>query len=197
MREHETARQRTGNRLSRVDAAALRRAMGLFPTGVVILTTGRGERAEGMTVNAVVSVSLEPLLVLVSVHKMARLSRKLETEGNFALSILAEDQRELSRLFASPDRPSGTRMIDTLCGGCGRTGAPLVEGVLGAVECELDAVYPGGDHNLFVGRVVAVHLGDEEKGPLVFHRGTFPSFTTELCRDPNGLKGARAKARRG
>src|SRR3712207_1369673 len=86
---------------------ALRGAMRLLPTGVTVVTSGREERAEGMTANALISVSLNPLLFLVSVHKDARLNPRIKEEGYFAVNILAEDQEGLSRLFASPERSSG------------------------------------------------------------------------------------------
>src|SRR5215204_223557 len=160
------------------DASAVRAAMSLFPTGVTVVTTGRSERVEGMTANAVISVSLNPLLLLVSVHKDARLNQRIKEEGYYAVNLLADDQEGLSRLFASPDRSSGLPAVNSLGGAYGRTGAPLAASALAAVECELAAVYPGGDHDLFLGRVVAVHIGDTRKGPLVFHEGTYPTLKT-------------------
>jgi flavin reductase len=155
---------------------ALRAAMGLFPTGVTVITTGHGKRTEGMTANAVISVSLDPLLFLVSVHKDARLNRRIIEEGYYAANLLAADQEGLSRLFASPERSSGPSALNSLGGGYGKTGAPLAAGSLAAIECELEAVYPGGDHDLFLGRVVAVHMGNTRKGPLVFHEGSYPTL---------------------
>lgn len=150
--------------------------MSHFPTGVTVVTSGREERAEGMTANAVISVSLDPLLFLVSVHKDARLHPRIREEGYFAVSLLADDQEGLSRLFASPERSSGLSAANALGGGYGETGAPLAAGSLVAIECELETVYPGGDHDLFLGRVVAVHMGDTRKGPLVFHEGSYPTL---------------------
>ncbi len=158
------------------DAPALREAMGLFPTGVTVVTTGHGEGTEGMTANAVISVSLDPLLFLVSVHKDARLNQRIKEEGYYAVSLLAADQEGLSRLFASPERSSGLQASNSLGGSYGRTGAPLATGALAAIECEIEAVYPGGDHDLFLGRVVAVHKGDAGKGPLVFLEGSYPAL---------------------
>ncbi len=155
---------------------ALREAMGLFPSGVTVVTTGHGEGTEGMTANAVISVSLDPLLFLVSVHKDARLNRRIKEEGYYAVNFLAADQEGLSRLFASPERSSGSSALNSLGGGYGKTGAPLAAGSLAAIECELESVYPGGDHELFLGRVVAVHAGDTRKGPLVFHEGSYPTL---------------------
>ena len=157
-------------------ASALREAMSLFPTGVTVVTTGYGERTEGMTANAVISVSLDPLLFLVSVHKGARLNQRIKEEGYYAVNLLAADQEGLSRLFASPERSSGLSAANSLGGGHGRTGAPLAAGALAAIECELETVYPGGDHDLFLGRVVAVHMGDVRKAPLVFHEGSYPTL---------------------
>ncbi len=158
------------------DGAILREVMGLFPTGVTVVTTGHGEETEGMTANAVISVSLVPLLFLVSVHKDARLNQRIKEEGYYAVSLLAADQEGLSRLFASPERSSGLQAANSLGGGYGRTGAPLATGALAAIECDIEAVYPGGDHDLFLGRVVAVHKGDAAKGPLVFHEGSYPAL---------------------
>jgi flavin reductase len=154
-------------------ADALKGAMRLFPTGVTVVTSGREERAEGMTANAVISVSLDPLLFLVSVHKGARLNPRIREEGYFAVNILAADQEGLSRLFASPERSSGLQATRSLGGGYGSTGAPLAAGALAVVECELETIYPGGDHDLFIGRVVAVRMGDTRKGPLVYHEGGY------------------------
>ena len=158
------------------EAASLRAAMSLFPTGVTVVTTGSGEGTEAMTANAVLSVSLDPLLFLVSVHKDARLNTRIREEGFFAVNLLAADQEGLSRLFSSPERSSGLPAANSLGGGSGSTGALLAAGAMAAIECELEAIYPGGDHDLFMGRVAAVHMGDARKGPLIFHEGSYPSL---------------------
>jgi flavin reductase (DIM6/NTAB) family NADH-FMN oxidoreductase RutF len=161
---------------------SLRDAMRLFPTGVTVVTSGREERTEGMTANALISVSLDPLLFLVSVHKDARLNPRIREERYFAVNILAEDQEGLSRLFASPERSSGLQAIHSLGGGYGSTGAPLAAGALAVIECGLEEIYAGGDHDLFLGRVVAIRMGDTRKGPLVYHEGGYT--TTKPVRHP-------------
>jgi flavin reductase (DIM6/NTAB) family NADH-FMN oxidoreductase RutF len=158
------------------DAEALRSAMRHFPTGVTVVTSGREERVEGMTANAVISVSLDPLLFLVSVHKDARINPRIREEGYFAVNLLADDQEGLSRLFASPERSSGLQALHSLGGGYSSTGAPLAAGALAAIDCELAEIYAGGDHDLFLGRVVEVRLGDTRKGPLIYHEGGYPSL---------------------
>lgn len=168
------------------DTDALRGAMSHFPTGVTVVTSGSEEKIEGMTANAVISVSLDPLLFLVSVHKDARLNPRIREEGYFAVSLLADDQEGLSRLFASPERSSGLQALHSLGGGYGSTGAPLAAGALAAIECELAEIYWGGDHDLFLGRVVEVRLGDTRKGPLLFHEGGYPTITAALRPEESG-----------
>ncbi len=168
------------------DADALRGAMSHFPTGVTVVTSGREEEVEGMTANAVISVSLDPLLLLVSVHKDARLNPRIRQEGYFAVSLLADDQEGLSRLFASPERSSGLQALHSLGGDYGSTGAPLATGALAAIECELADIYAGGDHDLFLGRVVEVRLGDTRKGPLVFHEGGYPTLKAAPSPEESG-----------
>ena len=172
----EDASERGSWEVMGADADALRGAMSHFPTGVTVVTSGREEEVEGMTANAVVSVSLDPLLFLVSVHKDARLNPRIKQQGYFAVSLLADDQEGLSRLFASPERSSGLEALHSLGGGYGSTGAPLASGALAAIECELSEIYAAGDHDLFIGRVVDVRLGNTRKGPLVFHEGGYPTL---------------------
>ena len=172
--DEEKNLQEYGWQTRAADAATLRETMGLFPTGVTVVTSGRGKKVEGMTANAVISASLDPPLFLVSVHKEARLNGRVKEEGYYAVNLLAADQEGLSRLFASPERSSGLSAINSLGGGYGHTGAPLAAGALAAIECELETVYPGGDHDLFLGRVVAIHAGDTRKAPLIFHESSYP-----------------------
>lgn len=156
-------------------ADALKRAMRHFPTGVTVITSGAGENAEGMTANAVMSVSLDPPLMLASVHKDARLNARIKQEKLFAINVLAEDQEGHSRLFSSPERSSGLAAVHSL-GADKNSAAPLAPGSITAIECELTATYPGGDHDLFLGRVVSVRLGDTRKNPLVYHEGSYPKL---------------------
>ncbi len=175
-------------------ADALREAMRLFPSGVTVVTAGQEERAEGMTANAVISVSLDPLLFLVSVHKDARINPRIREERCFAVNVLGAHQEGLSRLFASPERSSGLPALHSLGGGYGSTGAPLAAGALAVIECQLETVYPGGDHELFLGRVVAVRLGDTRKDPLIYHEG---GYTSPRPIDRPGESGAFVDSVRG
>ena len=61
-------------------------------------------------------------------------------------------------------------------------GAPLAAGALAAIDCELAEIYAGGDHDLFLGRVVEVRLGDTRKGPLIYHEGGYPTLKASPAR---------------
>jgi len=128
-----------------------------------------------MTANAVLSVSLDPLLFLVSVHQDARLNARIREQQTFVVNLLSDDQEGLSRLFSSPERSSGLPAVNSLGGGYGTVGAPLAAGAIAAIECELQEIYAAGDHDLFLGAVVEVQSGDVRKGPLVFHEGGYPT----------------------
>jgi flavin reductase (DIM6/NTAB) family NADH-FMN oxidoreductase RutF len=144
----------------------LRRLMRRFPAGVAVVTVDiEGERL-GLTVGSLVSLSLEPPLVGVAVARQAALHELIRGAGAFAVSLLAEDQTELAAHFARGVPPialwSG---IDARPGP--ETGAPLLEGALGWVECRTSSELPVGDHTLFVGEVLSVEHGRPAR-PLVY-----------------------------
>jgi flavin reductase (DIM6/NTAB) family NADH-FMN oxidoreductase RutF len=150
--------------------------MGRFPTGVALLTRGCGTATEVMTVNCVTSVSLDPLLILVGVRAGGRMHAGLSAGGTFAVNMLTEVQQDLSVLFARPDRPRGQPAADRLGAVAGQTGNAVLPSALAALECAVQAEYPGGDHVLFLGHVVAIHASPDEVFPLVFYQRAYPSL---------------------
>ncbi|ANN19792.1 flavin reductase [Amycolatopsis orientalis] len=152
--------------------AGLREVMGQFATGVTVLTAG-GERAHGMTANAVTSVSLEPPMVLCCVSRAARMHDAIVTAGSYAVTVLASDQKDLAKYFADWRRPAGLAQFDSVDWTAGpQTGAPLLDGALAWLECELAEVHEGGDHSIFLGRVVASSRGTAQDS-LVFYGGGY------------------------
>jgi len=148
-----------------------RRVMGQFATGVTVVTTRLGDEVHGLTANAICSVSLEPLLVLVCVDHSADTHPLLEKSGVFAMNILSAEQEHLSRLFAGPTEEKAGRLEATGYR-TAVTGAPIIEGCLAYLDCRIVAAYPGGDHTIFVGQVEEAEISGEG-APLLFFRGRY------------------------
>ncbi|WP_232237856.1 MULTISPECIES: flavin reductase family protein [Actinoalloteichus] len=145
--------------------------MSWFATGVVVLTVG-GDHVHGMTANAFSSVSLHPPLALCCVAHDATMHAAITATGSFGVSVLAAEQKDTARHFADRRRPRGLAQfdaVDWLPGPC--TGAPLLAGALAWLECELTESFPGGDHSIFVGAVLAATRGSGDSGLLFFGGG--------------------------
>lgn len=149
-------------------ALALRSALGRFATGVTIVTCrdAAGERV-GLTANSFSALSLSPPLVLWSLRRASPSLAAFEAARHFAVNVLAETQVELSRRFASP-LPG---KFDEGVWSRGQGGAPVLAGSAAVFECERVATHDGGDHLLFIGRVL--RLGDIAVAPLVFQGGHY------------------------
>jgi len=148
-----------------------RRVMGQFATGVTVVTTRAGDAVHGLTANAICSVSLEPLLVLVCVDHSADSHPLLEKSGVFAINVLSEKQEDISRLFAGPTEEK-TGRLEAMGYRTAVTGAPIIQGCLAYLDCRIVAAYPGGDHTIFMGQVEEAEIG-EDSAPLIFFRGRY------------------------
>jgi len=164
----DSAKPRAGAPLTKEH---FRRVMGQFTTGVTVVTTRLGDQVHGLTANAVCSVSLDPLLVLVCVDHTADTYPLLEKSGVFAVNVLSGEQEDLSRLFASTIEDKAARLEAMGCR-TAVTGAPIIEGCLAYLDCRVVAAYPGGDHTIFVGQVEEAEITDDAP-PLVFFRGRY------------------------
>lgn len=156
-----------------VDAEELRSVMARFPTGVTVVATVDHEgQPRGLTVNSLTSVSLDPPLVLVCIDRGSSSHDCVVASGTYAVSILAEGQRHLARRFAID--PSAERFAEVAWVAC-PTGDPVLFGAAGWLACAIDAVHPGGDHSIVVGRVEAAGVTDADA--LAFYRGRFEDMT--------------------
>lgn len=145
------------------DSDSFRRAMGRYATGVSVMTVRCGDgEPHGMTANAVSSVSLDPLLVLVCVARDTVMSRLVSDAGAFGLSFLAARDEQLSNHFADPSRPRGAGQFVGVQTVDGPTGTPLLVSALATLDCRVWKVHDGGDHDIVVGEVVDLHLGPDE-----------------------------------
>jgi flavin reductase len=153
-----------------------RSTVGAFATGVTVVTTRGEEHAYGMTANAFSSVSLDPPLVLVCVISQSEGSEHIKRNGCFAVNVLAEAQEPISRYFASRDRPRGRDAFAEVSHRIGASGSPILDGVIGYLDCRLHAEHDAGDHQIFIGEVL--ELGFEVEGrPLLFHGGQYRLVT--------------------
>jgi flavin reductase (DIM6/NTAB) family NADH-FMN oxidoreductase RutF len=161
---HAPHEYRTGH-----DPRTLRDALGCFATGVTVVTcVGPDGEPAGLTVNSFTSVSLEPPLLLVCIHKKAATAGALITAEHFAINVLQTGQQPASIRFSTrhDDRFGETPWSR------GENGAPILKESLSVFECERFAVYDGGDHHILVGRVIKARF-DEGLDPLLFFRGRY------------------------
>ncbi len=149
-----------------------KRALGLWATGVTIVTARSGERVHGMTVSAFTEVSLDPPLVLVCADKSSNTLPLIEEGGVFGVNVLARDQDELSNRFAS--KKDEWKRFDGLGYDSGVTGAPLLHGTTANLDCAVVASHEHGDHVVIVGEVREVRTSD--RPPLLYFGGRYGAF---------------------
>lgn len=153
-----------------VDAAAFRHLMTRWSTGVSVVTAHDGSGDSGLTVNALLSVSLTPPSLLISLTQDADTTPVIQRSGSFVVNFLAADQRTVSERFAQA-LPAERKFRD-LPIHRGNTGAALLDGTLGAAECKVVGWIPRYDHVLVVGEVVHQELG-RDAPPLLFFRSGY------------------------
>jgi flavin reductase (DIM6/NTAB) family NADH-FMN oxidoreductase RutF len=142
--------------------------MAHLPTGVTIVSAPGPEGPAGATANAVISVSLEPPLMLASLDRGTRTLSAISEAGAFGISVLRAEHAELARSFASR-APHTEKWHETPY--TTRAGVPILDEALAWVACELREAYAEGDHVLLIGGVLELGGGDGD--PLVFHRGGY------------------------
>ena len=157
-----------------IDPQALRQALGSFATGVTIVTTRDAAGLDvGLTANSFNSVSLNPPMILWSLAKSSRSLLAFVEAREFAVHILAADQRALSNRFAQ----RGIDKFATLTVSRSGHGTPLLEGCSARFICRTAFRYEGGDHDIFVGEVTTFEHFD--RPPLLFHGGRYADVRRE------------------
>ena len=149
---------------------AYRDAIGHFATGVTVVTTTGPHGPAGMTTNAVTSLSLDPLLLLVCFDRGARTLGVVRASRRFAVNVLRAEDRALAAVFASKrvalEKFESVTHSET-------HGVPVLDDALAWVVCELRELLPGGDHVIAIGDVIGMGHAEQEGDPLVYFRGRY------------------------
>lgn len=157
--------------MNTVDPDRFKQAAGRFASGVTIVTTRNGPHLYGITCSSFLSLSLNPLLVTVSVNAHSPFLAEVRSSGHFAVSVLAEGQEDVSRYFATRGRGRADGEFPGVATEEVRTGSPVVSGALSWFDARLHALLPGGDHEILIGEVVAA--GGSEGEPLLYWAGDY------------------------
>lgn len=148
--------------------------MSHVPTAVTVVATILDGQPAGATANAVIALSLEPLLMLASLHRESRTLAAIDESRLFSINVLEAGQEAIARAFASKDP------VERKWEGIewqAREGAPWIGGALVNVGCTLRERFDAGDHVIVTGEVRSVECN--EGAPLLFHRGAYPSVSIE------------------
>lgn len=144
-------------------------ALGSWAAGVTVVSTALDGKVYGITVSSFSSLSLDPLLVLVSIQNSNALAAMIPKSKVFAVSILADDQEEVSSAFSKSGREPGATLGANVPTLDWHTGSPIVGGAVAHLDCRLESAISGGDHTIFVGQVVGASF-DATKEPLIYFR---------------------------
>jgi 3-hydroxy-9,10-secoandrosta-1,3,5(10)-triene-9,17-dione monooxygenase reductase component len=150
-------------------ARQFRDVLGRFASGVTVVTSISGGVPVGLTCQSFSSVSLDPPLVLFVPARTSRAWPLIQRSGKFCVNFLGADQAEVSNTMASR---GVDKFADVKWTPSQATGSPLLEGVLGYVDCTIHAVHEAGDHYVVIGRVLDLDAGDADE-PLLFFRGGY------------------------
>ena len=153
-----------------IDPRTLRQTVGRFVTGVTVIAIDVDGEIRAMTANSFTSLSLDPPLVLFCLGKETKAGHHIRSAPGFSISILREDQRDLSSYFA------GAWALDADPPPFSFTeweGGPRLDGCMAALGCRTHAIHEGGDHWIVVGQVMATYRDEEAGAPLVFFGGRY------------------------
>ena len=153
-----------------VDPDLFREALKKFATGVTVITTAHEGEKHGLTASSFASVSLEPPLILVVLNTESRTHALLTHSNIFGVSILGEEHADIARAFAE----KGTKPFDSVAHRSTERGVPVLEDAIGWLECEVESTFPGGTHQIVIGRVLS--CGSSAGDPLIYFERNYRSL---------------------
>lgn len=148
-----------------MDDRKFRDAMGKFTTGITIVSTVYNDEIMAMTVNAFMSVSLDPKLIAISIDKKARLYYKLVETKKFGLSILSENQKEIAMIYAKQREKD--REIPFVM----QHSVPVIENAISTLSCHVKDTFLAGDHKIYIAEVTDIKMNEAE--PVLFYGGKY------------------------
>jgi len=163
------------------DAARFKDAMSRFATGVAIVSGIDDGEPVGFTCQSFVSLSLDPPYVAVAPARTSTSWPRIARSGSFCVNVLHEDQEELCRGFAVSGGPKFDGVDWHPAPG---TGSPVIDGSLAWVDCTVELVHDAGDHELILGRVRDLGVGDGS--PLLFFRSRFATLSHDATPEGRG-----------
>lgn len=151
------------------DPRILRDAMGMFATGVTVVTSlGQNGEPVGLTANSFTSVSLDPPLLLVCPARSASTTAALELCEHFAINVLRADQEDISTLFATKGTDRFSQIAFDTC----ENGVPILHDALANFECRTHGVHDGGDHLILIGEITRARFTQDHE-PLIYYKGDY------------------------
>ena len=155
-----------------IDSGVFRNVLGHFPTGVTAVTAVNNGKPVGMAIGSFTSVSLEPPLVAFLPGKESGSWQEIREAGSFCVNVMGQDQMEVCGVMASR---SEDKFADVEWSPA-RSGSPIISGSIAYIDCDIEMVHDGGDHDIVIGRVLDLEVMDS-KSPLVFFQGNYGTLS--------------------
>ena len=149
------------------DSRAFRDTMGQFATGVVIVAGNEEGTLVGFAAQSLVSLSLDPPLVAVCPARTSTSWPRIRAAGSFCINVLAQDQQSVSDAFAQAGQAADMPWHTS------GHGAPILDGAIAWVDCELVAEHDAGDHTIAVGSPREFRILRPDAAPLIYLRGAY------------------------
>ena len=155
-----------------IDSGVFRNVLGHFPTGVTAVTAVNNGKPIGMAIGSFTSVSLEPPLVAFLPGKESGSWKEIREAGSFCVNVMGQDQMEVCGVMASR---AEDKFADGEWSPAG-SGSPIISGSIAYIDCDIEMIHDGGDHDIVIGRVLKLEVMDS-KSPLVFFQGNYGTFS--------------------
>ena len=155
-----------------IDSGVFRNVLGHYPTGVTAVTAVNEGKPIGMAIGSFTSVSLEPPLVAFLPGKESGSWKEIREAGSFCVNVMGQDQMEVCGVMASR---AEDKFADVEWSPAG-SGSPIISGSIAYIDCDIEMIHDGGDHDIVIGRVLKLEVMDS-KSPLVFFQGNYGTFS--------------------